>query len=81
MYQVVWDRAETVAGSAAFVEDDEGEREFGPVWGAAASALLDAAMALGAPEFVSTDAAILTAAWKGVGQVTSYPASTPRTSC
>lgn len=67
VYRVVWDRAETVAGPAAFVEDDEGERALGPVWGGAASALLDAAMALGAPSVVSTDAAILTAAWKEVG--------------
>ena len=67
VYRVVWDRAEVVAGPGAFVEDDEGERALGPVWGAAASALLDAAMALGAPSVVSEDAGVLTAAWKPVG--------------
>jgi hypothetical protein len=67
VHSVVWDRAEVVAGPGAFVEDDEGERALGPVWGAAASALLDAAMAPGAPSVVSEDAAVLTAAWKSVG--------------
>jgi hypothetical protein len=75
VYRVVWDRAEVVAGPGAFVEDDEGERALGPVWGTAASALLDAAMALGAPSVVSEDAAVLTAAWKVVGN--SADASPP----
>lgn len=66
VYRVVWDRAEAVAGPGAFVEDDEGERTLGPVWGTAASALLDAAIALGAPSVASEDAAILTSAWKVV---------------
>lgn len=72
VYCVVWDRAQSVAGSEAFVEDDEGERSFGPIWGAAASALLDAAMALGAPEVVSEDTAILTAAWKAACPATTW---------
>jgi hypothetical protein len=66
VYRAVCDRAEAVVGPAAFVEDDEGERALRPLWGAAASALLDAAMALGAPSVVSEDAAVLTAAWKVV---------------
>jgi hypothetical protein len=32
IHRVVWDRAELIAGPQAFVEDDEGERAFGPVW-------------------------------------------------
>jgi hypothetical protein len=63
VYHTVWDRAEVVSGPAAFVQDDEGERALGPVWGTAASALLDAAMAFGAPADVCEDAAVLTAAW------------------
>jgi hypothetical protein len=71
--RVVWDRAEVVAGPGAFVEDNEGERALGPVWGAAASALLDAAMALGAPSVVSEDTAVLTAAWKVAGNWADTP--------
>jgi hypothetical protein len=66
VYRAVWDRAEAVIGPGAFVEDDDGERELGPVWAAAASALLDAAMGLGAPSVASEEAAVLTAAWKVV---------------
>jgi hypothetical protein len=68
VYRAVWERAEVVSGPGAFVADDEGERALGPVWEAAASALLDAAMALGAPSVVSEDAVILTAAWQVVGR-------------
>jgi hypothetical protein len=73
VHRVVCDRAEVVAGRGAFVEDDEGERELGPVWGAAASALLDAAIALGAPSIVSEDADVLTAAWKVAGGERQQP--------
>jgi hypothetical protein len=66
VYRTVWDRAKVVVGPGAFVKDDEGERALGRIWGAAASALLDAAMALGAPLVVSEDAAVLTAAWKAM---------------
>jgi hypothetical protein len=71
--RAVWDRAETVVGPGAFVEDAEGERALGPTWRAAASALLDAAMALGAPSIVSEDAAILSAAWNAAGNSASAP--------
>jgi hypothetical protein len=67
IHRVVSDRAEVVDGPEAFVEDEDGERTLGPVWQTAASALLDAAMALGAPSLVSEDAAVLTAAWKVAG--------------
>ena len=63
VYRVVWDRAEVVAGTGAFLEDNEGERTLGHPWRTAACALLDAAMALGAPSVVSEDSAILTSAW------------------
>jgi hypothetical protein len=66
-YQAVWDRADAVLGSGAFVDDEEGERTLAPVWSSAAAALLDAAMALGAPSMVTEeDAVILTAAWRSV---------------
>ncbi len=66
-YRAVWDRADALLGSAAFVDDEEGERTLAPVWASAAAALLDAAMALGAPAIVTEeDAVILTAAWRSV---------------
>jgi hypothetical protein len=55
LQRAVWERAEAVVGSAAFVHDDEGERSLGPCWGAAAVALLDAAMASGAPAVVTAE--------------------------
>jgi hypothetical protein len=66
VYRAVWECAEAAVGAGAFVKDDEGERALDTVWNAAASALLDAAMALGAPSTVSEDAVILTVAWKAV---------------
>ncbi|MBA4190265.1 MAG: hypothetical protein C0467_19950 [Planctomycetaceae bacterium] len=63
MYRAVSDRAEVVVGPGALIEDEEGERALGPVWVTAASALLDAAMAIGAPSVAVEDAADLTAAW------------------
>ena len=52
--------------AGGFVEDEDGERALGPVWDGAAAALLDAAMALGAPSDAGEDAAVLTAAWRAV---------------
>ncbi len=67
IHHVVWERAEEVVGAAAFVEDDEGERTLGPVWNDAASALLDASMALGEPtSVVEDDVPVLMAAWVAV---------------
>ena len=64
LHREVWDRAEAIQGPAAFVLDEEGERSLGPVWSRAAAALLDAAVALGAPSLVPPeDAAVLTTAW------------------
>lgn len=67
VHRLVWERAEEVVGAVAFVEDDEGERSLGPVWGGAASALLDTAMAVGAPAVAAAEeASALSAAWRAV---------------
>lgn len=70
IHRVVWERAEVVAGPGAFVDDEEGERALGPVWGGAASALLEAAMAVGAPSVTSADYSVLIAAWSSTGDST-----------
>jgi hypothetical protein len=67
VYRVVWDRADALLGPTAFVVDDEGERSLVSDWDCAATALLDAAMAFGAPSVVTEgDAVILTSAWRAV---------------
>lgn len=61
---VLADRARTLVGDAAIFVDDEGEVAFAPEWSLAQDALLGAAMAFGAPEFVSPeDRHLLTSAW------------------
>jgi hypothetical protein len=66
-HRAVWDRADALLGSAAFADDEEGERTLIPLWASAAAALLDAAIALGTPSIVTEkDAAILTTAWRSV---------------
>lgn len=53
------------AGPAAFTVGPEGEEELLDPWATAASALAEAAMALGAPDLASpADAAVLTRAWQ-----------------
>ncbi len=70
-YRAVWDRADSLLGSEAFVDDEEGERSLAPVWSSAAAALLDAALAVGAPSIVTEeDAVMLTAAWRTVANRT-----------
>lgn len=60
------DSARKNAGPAAFTVDAEGDEVLLDPWATAASALLDAAMALGAPDLTSpADAAVLTRAWRG----------------
>jgi hypothetical protein len=60
-------RARCLAGDTPFVVDDECETALEPMWGRALDAILEAAMALGAPELVnSTDHEVLTAAWRAV---------------
>lgn len=61
--RVIFDRAEAVDGQAAFESDEEDVWLVEP-WREAATALGDAALALGAPEFTdSTDRAALMHAW------------------
>lgn len=63
----VTERAEELVGSAAFEVDEEEERYLGSRWSAASAALLDAAMACGAPEVVEgRDRDVLMAAWRAV---------------
>lgn len=69
---VLWRRvAETarrVAGPAAFEVDEDGDEVLLDPWSTAAAALLDAALALGAPELVdAADADRLASAWRTVG--------------
>ena len=65
LWTCVTDGARRYAGSAAFAADAEGDEILLDPWSTAASALLDVAMAVGAPDLVdSADAARLTAAWR-----------------
>jgi len=66
-WQAVWDRAHLLLGPAASTANEEDDLILTPVWSSAASALLDAAMALGAPWLMTAeDMHILTAAWRSV---------------
>lgn len=70
-YLAVWNRADALQGSGAFVDNEEDERTLAPVWSLAAAALLDASMAVGAPSIMTEeDAVILTAAWRSVADQT-----------
>lgn len=72
IYTQVAKRAQELVGASAFVEDpiDREGASLEPTWTAACDALLDAAMAFGAPSLLSSDdASILTTAWyKAIGQ-------------
>ncbi|MBI3561281.1 MAG: hypothetical protein HY080_06140 [Gammaproteobacteria bacterium] len=72
IYTQVAKRAEELVGSSAFVVDpiDSEGACLEPTWAAACNALLDAAMAFGAPTLLSgSDASILATAWhKVIGQ-------------
>jgi len=62
--------ARALAGDAAFLVDEEGDRYLVPPWQEASSALLHAAMAYGAPHLLSaSDADILKSAWVSVFSV------------
>jgi hypothetical protein len=75
-FTVLWarvlDSARRCAGSTAFTvdpEDDEHEEVLLDPWRTAGAALLDAAMALGAPDLVtSADTAVLTTGWRVVAR-------------
>lgn len=61
----VADSARRCAGPAAFAVDEEGDEVLLDPWAAAASALLDTAMALGAPGLAGPpDSALLLRAWR-----------------
>ena len=66
LYQEMINRAESVSGAAAFIEEEE-DRYLEPNWSAATKTLLDATMAYGAPQLCSQeDCTILTQAWCSV---------------
>jgi hypothetical protein len=59
------DSARRCAGPATFTVDSEGDEVLLDPWATAATALLEAAMALGAPDLTGpADAAVLTTAWR-----------------
>jgi hypothetical protein len=65
LWTCVTDSARRHAGSAAFAVDAEGDQVLLDPWSTAASALLHAAMAIGAPDHVdAADAALPTAPWR-----------------
>jgi hypothetical protein len=65
VWACVADSARRCAGPGAFAVDEEGDEVLLDPWAAAASALLHAAMALGAPELTgAADTAVLTTAWR-----------------
>jgi hypothetical protein len=67
LWRCVADSARHHAGSAAFTVDEEGDEVLLDPWSAAASVLLDTAMARAAPDLVdSADVATLTTAWRAV---------------
>lgn len=64
----VRDSARRCEGTAAFTVGADGDEILLDPWATAATALLDAAMALGAPDLADpADAAVLTRAWQATG--------------
>jgi hypothetical protein len=67
LHRAIWNRADSLVGSSAFRIDEEGERYFEPTWSSASCALLEAAMAFGAPTLsTAEDRLIQLAAWHTV---------------
>jgi hypothetical protein len=67
LHRTISIRAESLAGGSAFVIDEEGERYLEPTWSAASAALLEAAMAFGAPSLSrEEDEHIMASAWRSV---------------
>lgn len=67
LHRTIRDRAEETEGSKALIVHDDGEESFEPVWLTACYALLEAAMALGAPEVsAAEDRRIMCKAWNSV---------------
>jgi hypothetical protein len=64
---VVTERARQFLGAAALFKDEEGDKCLEPTWDAAIEALVDAAMAFGAPGVLDSEGhSILTAPWRSV---------------
>jgi hypothetical protein len=73
LYSVLSDRARSLVGDVAFVVDEEGDQSFAPEWAAVSDAFLQAAMALGAPQLMSTEEReLLLSAWKSVQENGQY---------
>ena len=67
LHRVIWERADSVVGSTAFLDDEEGEKFLEPTWASTSNAMSEAAMAMGAPMLSGThDRLILLAAWRAV---------------
>lgn len=65
--RMVTNSAEHRGGAGSFIVDEDDERVLAEPWSSALSALLDTAMAYGAPHLADSDAAtVLTAAWNTV---------------
>jgi hypothetical protein len=67
LHRVIWDRADSLVGPSAFLSDEESEPCFNPTWASASAAMLEAAMAFGAPLLSGReDRLILLRAWQTV---------------
>jgi len=67
LHRTIRDRAEAVEGTKALIVHEDGEEGFEPVWLAACYALLEAAMAMGAPAVCTAeDRRIMCKAWNSV---------------
>ena len=66
LHHTVFNRAKKLVGSSAFIVDDDGTHHLEPTWAAASHALLESAMAFGAPSVSDADRRIMTAAWYSV---------------
>lgn len=66
LHGMLRNRAQIIAPTSVFVIED-GEEYFDPIWSSALDALLEAAMAIGAPEFsCDEDRRIMLASWDSV---------------
>lgn len=67
VFKTVFERAKLIAGPAAIQCSEDGDAHLAPTWDAAASTMLEAAMAFGAPIILKDeDRRIMSAAWNTV---------------
>lgn len=67
LHRLVWDRAVELVGPTVLLTDEDDELSLDPTWAAAGTALLEAAMARGAPHLSSEqDQTSLLSAWRTV---------------